>query len=106
MFIVWTTVGNRVDADRLASEAVARNLAVCVQIEGPITSHYRWQGQDERSEELRLTFKCLPAQLDRLQQHVLATHPYATPEWVVVRAERVGEKYLSWAEANSSTPPL
>jgi periplasmic divalent cation tolerance protein len=36
----------------------------------------------------------------------LATHPYDTPEWLVVRAERVAEKYLSWAQANSSTPPL
>jgi periplasmic divalent cation tolerance protein len=106
MFVAWTTVENRVDADRLAASAVAANLAVCVQIEGPIASHYRWQGKDERSEEFRLTFKCLPARLDALQQQVLAAHPYDTPEWIVVRAERVGEKYLSWANTNSSTPPL
>ena len=41
-----------------------------------------------------------------LEARVLATHPYETPEWLVVRAERVGEKYLSWATTNSSTPPL
>ena len=106
MFIAWTTVAKRADADRLATAAIARNLAVCVQIDGPITSHYRWQGQDERSEEFRLAFKCLPSHLAPLEEHVLATHPYDTPEWVVVQAERVGEKYLSWARANSSTPPL
>ena len=106
MFIAWTTVAKRPDADRLATSAIARNLAVCVQIDGPITSHYRWQGQDERSEEFRLAFKCLPSHLAPLEEHVLATHPYDTPEWVVVQAERVGEKYLSWARANSSTPPL
>ena len=106
MFIAWTTVENRADADRLAGEAIARNLAVCVQIDGPIVSHYRWQGKDERSEEFRLTFKCLAPRLDALEQHVLSLHPYDAPEWIVVRAERVGEKYLSWAGANSSTPPL
>lgn len=106
MFIAWTTVANRADADRLAATAIARNLAICVQIDGPITSHYRWQGQDERSEEFRLAFKCMPSHLAPLEEHVLATHPYETPEWVVVHAERVGEKYLSWAKANSSTPPL
>ena len=106
MFIAWTTVANRADAERLADTAVAGNLAVCVQIDGPITSHYRWHGRDERSEEFRLLFKCLPSQLSRLEEHVLGTHPYDTPEWLVVRAEHVGEKYLSWAEANSSTPPL
>lgn len=106
MFIAWTTVAHRSDADRLAAEAIARNLAVCVQIDGPLTSHYRWHGRDERSEEFRLTFKCLPNHLGALEKHVLATHPYDTPQWLVVRTERVGEKYLSWAESNSSTPPL
>jgi periplasmic divalent cation tolerance protein len=106
MFIAWTTVANRADADRLAAGCVAQNLAVCVQIDGPIVSHYRWKGQDERAEEFRLTFKCLPPTLDSLQAFVLANHPYDTPEWLAVPAAQVGEKYLSWAEANSSTPPL
>lgn len=106
MHVAWTTVALRPDADRLAAAAVTRNLAVCVQIEGPLTSHYRWHGQDERSEEYRLVFKCLPPQLAALEAFVLAEHPYDTPEWIVVEAARVGEKYLSWARANSSTPPL
>ena len=106
MFVAWTTVENRADADRLAADAVARNLAVCVQIDGPITSHYRWKGKAERSEEYRLTFKCLSNHLEALEKYILANHPYDTPEWLVMRAERVGEKYLSWANANSSTPPL
>jgi periplasmic divalent cation tolerance protein len=106
MFIAWTTVEKRADADRLASDSIARNLAVCVQIDGPIVSHYRWHGKDERSEEFRLSFKCLAPRLAALEQHILSIHPYDTPEWIVVRAERVGEKYLSWAGANSSTPPL
>ena len=106
MFIAWTTVAHREDADRLAVAVISRHLAICVQVEGPIVSHYRWHGQDQRAEEFRLTFKCLPSQLQALGNHVLTAHPYDTPEWLVVRADHVGEKYLSWAEANSSTPPL
>lgn len=106
MLIAWTTVAQRTDADRLAAEVVARNLAVCVQIDGPVTSHYRWQGKAESATEFRLTFKALESQAAALEQHVLATHPYDTPEWLVVSADRIGEKYLSWAGANSSTPPL
>lgn len=106
MFIAWTTVTTRTDADRLAAEVVRQGLAVCVQIEGPLVSHYIWKGQPERSEEFRLTLKCLPGRLAALEAHVLAHHPYETPEWLAVRAEHVGEKYLSWANANSSSPPL
>ncbi len=106
MLLCWTTVATRDDADRLASDVITRGLAACVQIDGPITSHYRWQGQVERAEEFRLCFKVLPALLAPLEAHVLSHHPYATPEWIVVSAERVAEKYLSWAKANSTFPPF
>jgi periplasmic divalent cation tolerance protein len=106
MWIAWTTVAHRADAERIAADAIARGLAVCVQIDGPVVSYYRWEAKVERTEEFRLCFKCLPAYLTSLAQHVLTNHPYGTPEWVVVRSDHVGEKYLSWAEANSTFPPF
>jgi periplasmic divalent cation tolerance protein len=106
MLIAWTTLPSRAEAETLAAGVVAQGLALCVQIDGPIVSHYRWQGRAERTEEFRLCLKCLAARLPALEAHVLSHHPYDTPEWIVVRAEHVGEKYLSWAVANSTTPPL
>ena len=106
MLLAFTTVATEADARRLADAAVAAHLAVCVQIEAPIHSVYHWQGRVEHALEFRLTFKCLPARLAALEKHVLAQHPYDTPEWFVIRAERVGEKYLSWAGADSTPPPL
>lgn len=106
MLIAWTTVAEKADATRLAHDVVAGGLAVCVQIEGPIASIYRWQGKLEAAQEYRLMLKLLPEHRVSLQERILQIHPYDTPEWMVVRAEDVGEKYLSWARANSSTPPL
>jgi periplasmic divalent cation tolerance protein len=106
MLIAWTTVATMAEANRLAAEAVARGLAVCVQVEGPVTSHYRWQGAPERTAEFRLMFKFLPGQQPPLEAWLHAAHPYSTPEWMVVRTEHVGEKYLSWAVASSTTAPL
>jgi len=106
LMIAWTTVATRVDAELLASGAVAAGLAACVQIDDPVSSFYLWEGKMEKSEEFRLTFKCLPGQLPALEKHVLAAHPYNTPEWIVVEAAAVGEKYLSWAGANAHLPPL
>ncbi len=51
---IWqlsTTTGDHELAERIATELVDRRLAACVQITGPITSIYRWQGQIERAEE-------------------------------------------------------
>ncbi|MBI5768797.1 MAG: divalent-cation tolerance protein CutA [Verrucomicrobia bacterium] len=106
MLIAWTTVGTAAEADRLATEIVAGGLAACVQIDGPIVSHFRWEGRCERAEEFRLCIKLTASQLEPLQKYVLTAHPYDTPEWVVVRAAHVGEKYLSWANGTVHSPPL
>ena len=103
MFIAWTTVADPETADRLSGEAVSRSLAVCVQVEGPVISHYRWQGTQEKTAEFRLMFKVLPERLSALDAWLHGCHPYETPEWVVVRAEHVGEKYLSWATRSLDT---
>lgn len=105
MFIAWTTVAKRADATKLANDVVARGLAVCVQVE-PIVSHYLWRGRLERTKEFRLCLKCLPVKLPALEKHILANHPYETPEWVVVKAGHVGEKYLSWAKATHTNSTL
>jgi periplasmic divalent cation tolerance protein len=106
LMIAWTTVAHRADAERLAAAAVAKGLAACVQIEGPVRSIYRWNGGLEQADEFRLTFKFTPGQLAALETLVLANHPYDTPEWIAVRVDAVGEKYLSWARANAHLPPL
>jgi periplasmic divalent cation tolerance protein len=102
MLIAWTTLANRDRAEELARAAIEQGLAACVQIDGPSVSHYLWQGRPERAEEFRLCFKFLPAQQKALEAWLFAHHPYDTPEWIVLRAESVGEKYLSWAKANST----
>ena len=54
MLLAWTTVANRADAERIATDVVAQNFAICVQIDGPLTSHYRWKGRVDRAAEFRL----------------------------------------------------
>jgi periplasmic divalent cation tolerance protein len=106
MFIVFTTAARREDADGLARFAVEHRLAVCAQVEGPIQSHYWWRGEIEQSEEWRVVLKCLEGQLQSLEERLLPRHPYSTPEWIVVRADHVGEKYLNWGIQNSSPLPF
>lgn len=106
MFLGWTTVARREEADRLAADAVARDLAVCVQVEGPIASHYRWAGKDMREEEFRLCFKFLEPKAAELERWLNESHPYTTPQWITVRADHVGEKYLSWARSNPTHSTL
>jgi periplasmic divalent cation tolerance protein len=106
MFVAWTTTAQRADADRLARGAVEARLAVCAQVDGPVTSHYHWEGKLEQAEEFRVWFKYLPANASPLSAWVHNHHPYTIPQWIEVSAEQVGEKYLSWAMANSTSRPF
>ena len=102
MWIAWTTVDSHEAAERLARSVMEHRLAACVQLNGPVTSYYWWQGKLEQAEEWRLMFKCTPDQLGVLEARIMAEHPYETPEWIAVRAEHVGEKYLNWSFEGSS----
>ena len=101
MFIAWTTLPTKDLANELAAAAVTARLAVCVQVEGPLQSHYLWAGAQEKTEEYRLTFKLLPERASALETWLHERHPYETPQWIVVKAEHVAEKYLSWARGNT-----
>jgi periplasmic divalent cation tolerance protein len=104
--IAWTSLPTKNDADLLAFEAVERGLAVCAQIDGPITSHYRWSGKIEITQEYRLMFKLIEDRSKALEAFILSRHPYATPEWLVSNVEYVSEKYLSWARSEATNRPL
>ena len=106
MLIGWTTVESAKQAHDLATGMVEARLAACVQIEGPITSHFRWEGQCQEATELRLSVKFFPDRQQELEAWLSSRHPYATPEWVVIETAHVAEKYLSWARANSTSVTL
>ena len=42
---VITTASTEEEAMRIAESLVTARLAGCVQVEGPVTSVYRWQGE-------------------------------------------------------------
>ena len=55
--IVLTTVESIDDANRLAADLLEQRLAACIQIDGPIVSHYRWEGKLQQANEYRLVIK-------------------------------------------------
>lgn len=101
MNIAWTTTETREQAEKLARLAVEEGLAACVQIEGPITSFYRWKGAVEKADEFRLTLKVLRKNAPALKALVHQNHPYEIPQWTEADLADVGEKYRKWAESSS-----
>lgn len=97
LYICWTTVSTQSEAEQLAGQVLERRLAACVQIDAPIQSLYLWKDEMQNDKEYRVWLKTHSDTLDRLTQFIHEIHPYDTPQWLCVAAEKVGEKYLKWA---------
>ncbi|SRR6056297_436337 len=93
---VVTTVATPIDADQLAGDLIDRRLAACVQIDGPVQSHYEWAGKREVATEFRLTIKSRVGVWKELRARLLSVHPYDTPEILMSQVDDAGEDYLRW----------
>ena len=83
---ITTTTADQAAAQEIARVLIERRLAACVQVAGPITSTYRWQGQIETSQEWAVTAK---TRRDLYEALGLDRDREATPEEV-----RTGEARL------------
>jgi periplasmic divalent cation tolerance protein len=88
-------------ARRLAKAALTARLVACVNLLPKIESHYWWQGKLEASAEVLLIFKTQTKHLAALEKRLLALHPYATPELLVLPVSAGNAKYLAWLVKNS-----
>ncbi len=98
--LMLTTVSSREEANTIASELVSRRLAACVNILGPISSVYRWQGAIENSEEFLLLIKSTEAQLRPIQDALGELHSYELPELISFTIESGAQSYLDWIAAS------
>ncbi|MCS7061158.1 MAG: divalent-cation tolerance protein CutA [Anaerolineae bacterium] len=100
---IITTTERFEDAQKIASYLVEEGLAACVQISGPITSLYRWQGRIETAQEWQCVIKTRAALYEQVEQTIRSRHPYQTPEILAMPVVRGSAAYLDWlAEATRS----
>lgn len=100
--MVVTTTGSKTEARRLAAGAVEARLAACAQVDGPISSVYRWEGKAASDEEYRITFKTTAARYAALEAHLKAEHSYEVPEIVGTPLTHGSAEYLGWVTNETS----
>jgi periplasmic divalent cation tolerance protein len=99
---VLTTTDSAEHAERLARVAIEARAAACAQIDGPIRSVYRWQGEVLAEQEWRVSFKTPATRYDTLEAVLKAAHTYDTPEIIAVPVERGAAEYLAWLDAETA----
>ena len=88
-------------ARRIADDLVARQLAACVQVLGPMTSFYTWRDEVQRNEEWLLLAKTTADAFPELAQAVVAHHRYDVPEVIAVPVTQALSSYASWVRRGS-----
>ena len=93
---VITTTGSREEAQKIAQALVERRLAACVQVAGPISSTYRWQGKIETSDEWVCIAKTRATHYSSLERAIRELHSYEVPEILAIEVVAGSRTYLDW----------
>ncbi len=94
--MVITTVASEQEAESIATALVDQSLAACVQIDGPVTSHYRWAGKVERASEYRLMIKTSRTAWPALREKLASLHSYEEPEIIMFTVDDASDGYRDW----------
>ncbi|UCD67229.1 MAG: divalent-cation tolerance protein CutA [Betaproteobacteria bacterium] len=94
--LVLTNLPDRGRALELAKTLIERRLAGCVNVLDGCTSVYRWEGVVQTEAEIPMLIKTRAECFEKLQEAIIALHPYELPELIAFRPERALEAYLAW----------
>lgn len=94
--VVYTTVSDRSEADRMAKALVAERLAACVTIVPHVSSRYRWKGKIEKQKEFLLIIKTFRRHYASLERRMKKLHSYTVPEILALPVVRGNPAYVQW----------
>lgn len=102
--LVVTTIDEESAARRIAERLVERKLAACVQVSGPLTSVYRWQGREESAREFQVSAKTREDLYKDIERAICEIHSYEVPEILALPVAAGSRPYLDWLEQQLNPP--
>lgn len=93
---VFTTLDSRERAGETARRLVERRLAACVQVLGPLSSTYWWDGTVESAEEWLCVIKTAEDLYPAVERAIRENHPYDVPEILAVPVSAGYSEYIDW----------
>lgn len=103
LLLIRITCPSRRVAEDIADAVLEARLAACANLEGPVTSSYRWKGVIEQSFEFILWLKAPEANWAKIDALVQEAHPYDVPAIVAMPLTHVSSAYEAWALENTES---
>lgn len=95
--LVVATFASSEEAETIGRRMVEERIAACVNLLGPCTSIYRWQGKVETATEHRALFKTTPQLARELADRIAALHSYDLPV-VDIWPAAAGDAVAGWID--------
>jgi periplasmic divalent cation tolerance protein len=95
--LVHATFASADEAETIGRRVVEEQLAACVNLLGPCTSIYRWQGKVETATEHRALFKTTPQLARELADRIAALHSYDLPV-IEIWPAAAGDAVAGWVD--------
>ena len=99
--LLLTTVAKKPDARRLATTALQKRLAGCIQIIPGIESHFIWKDKKSVCREFLVLAKTTTHKLRSLETLWKKIHPYDCPELITLSGRAAGS-YARWLQTSVS----
>ncbi|MQX37598.1 divalent-cation tolerance protein CutA [Roseospira navarrensis] len=100
--LVYMTAGSHEEAVRIGHALVAENLAACVNVLGPITSIFRWEGATQEDTEVAFLAKTRRELVEPLSARVQALHSYDCACAVALPIQGGNPRFLQWLDGETA----
>ena len=93
---VVTTTAAKEHAAEIGRHLLDHHLAGCVQVSGPVSSAYWWEGKLETAEEWYCVVKTSADLYSDVEAEIRAVHKYDTPEILAFPVAFGSKGYFDW----------
>lgn len=79
LVVVYVTINNVSNAQKLACDLLEKRLVACVNIVPVVQSWYVWEEKIAHEDEIVMLMKTVAHNYQELEQEILLQHPYQVP---------------------------
>ena len=95
---VYAIFADADEAARIGRTVVKERLAACINVLGPCTSFYWWDGAVQQASEVPALLKTTASSADALVARIAELHSYDVPAIVVWPIDRLAASFGDWVE--------
>jgi periplasmic divalent cation tolerance protein len=99
LWLVLTNTSSEDEAQAIAAQAVAAEIAAAAQVIGPVQSVFRWQGEPRGAAEWICLLKTSQKHYPDLEQLIRSLHSYELPAILALPIATGFAPYLAWYAA-------